>query len=371
MVQDRRSFLRLSAGVTFLAGSGLAVGVVAEEDGDEANAEDPIAWRYKGPHAIRNAIVGAGVLYTQTDGTLHAIDTSDGSPLWQRETPGATRGPLLDETRGYLGGTPIRGFDQETGDLHWESDLASPELAVGHDMVYTSSDGTIYALDPADGAIRWERACLEGEVDGEVVIAESPILGTSDGQSVYAYDSTVGQGGLIAVLDPETGESKATMSHEGPITDLIAGSGHIAIVPDHDTAYLYDLATQEVSSRNSNTMAHILETGVYVTVRRYGTLQVFDLEETAEQRWDSTTGHGVPAIVEDRLISAYGIDPLDPAGSDDEDRVLAYDLGTGEERWRHTFEESLWTGPETPIVADRDQAFVSRDGQLLAIELGA
>lgn len=84
--------------------------------------------------------VANGVLYSN-DQKLHAIDTADGSVLWETELPGSAATPQGDTPEG------------------WSSELTSFKFAappvVASGTVYATNGGTITAVAAGTGAIQW------------------------------------------------------------------------------------------------------------------------------------------------------------------------------------------------------------------------
>ncbi|USZ73454.1 PQQ-like beta-propeller repeat protein [Natronosalvus halobius] len=285
---------------------------------------------------------------------------------------GAERTLSTDGDALYVGGDPIRAIDAETGDVRWESEIDSLELAVGHGMVYTASDHTVYALDIEDGSIRWERERVEVETDDGTETAEELQFGDVSDDAVYVFDSSYapGRAGMFAGLDPETGETVVTVDHDESVTQLIAGSGYVALFPGYDATSLYDMATREVVASTSRTLDHTIVDETYFALGRDGTLSAFDLSENGDHAWTLDQYHSLPALEDETVLTAYGPDSADmPDDEDDEDRVIAYDLETGEERWRYAFDEREWIGSQESIVADEATVYVSRDGELLALRM--
>ncbi|WP_312907340.1 PQQ-binding-like beta-propeller repeat protein [Natronosalvus caseinilyticus] len=342
------------------------------EDGDGSHRERPteIAWRYDGAHDLGSTVIADDRIYTLAQGGVTALDAEDGSSEWKTGDIGAERTLSIDGDALYVGGDPIQAIDAETGEVRWESEIDSPELAVGHGMVYTASEHAVYALDAEDGSIRWERERVEVETDDGTETAEELQFGDVSDDAVYVFDSSYapGRAGMFAGLDPETGETVVTVDHDESVTQLIAGSGYVALFPGYDATSLYDMDTREVVASTSRTLDHTIVDETYFALGRDGTLSAFDLSESAEHVWTLDQYHSLPALEDETVLTVYGPDSADmPNDEDDEDRVIAYDLETGEERWRYAFDEREWVGTEESIVADENTVYVSREGELLAL----
>lgn len=116
------------------------------------------------PHPVA---VANGAVYAN-DGTLHALDTTDGSVLWQTELPGEAATPVGMPTSEDLPST-MQSFEFS----------APPVVADG--TVYATNGGTITAVAAGTGAIQWSYettgtgAWTPAVADGElyVVVSES------------------------------------------------------------------------------------------------------------------------------------------------------------------------------------------------------
>ncbi|MBF0558699.1 MAG: PQQ-like beta-propeller repeat protein [Nitrospirae bacterium] len=107
--------------------------------------------------------VGSGDANDVTDGTVYALNTSDGSLKWSKQidsmrASGAVVGP--DGTVYVSGGTSVFAFSPNGTQL-WRSTMGTagsltPALASAG-IIYsgTSSDGKLYALDATNGQTKW------------------------------------------------------------------------------------------------------------------------------------------------------------------------------------------------------------------------
>ncbi|MFP8958407.1 PQQ-binding-like beta-propeller repeat protein [Natrialbaceae archaeon A-CW3] len=373
----RRNVLAMGAALS-TAGVLASIGSTAADDGEgdedsRSHGKRPteVAWQYDGPHTISTTVTDDDRVYTLSDGRVYGIDAEDGSPSWETDDIGAGRSLAIDGDTLYVAADPIQAIDADTGEIQWQSEISSLEMAVGHDTVYTSSDDTVYALDADDGSIRWERESVTVEtVDGEET-AEELRLGDVAEDAVYVFDSSyaAGRAGMFAGLDPTTGETQVTVDHDESVTLLTAGSGHVGIFPGYDATYLYEMSTQEVVGNTSITLTHTITDETYFATGRDGSLSTWDLSDSGELAWTLEAYHSLPELVDNTVITAFGPDSASmPDEEDDEDRVMAFDLETGDELWRYVFDEREWFGPETSIVADENAVYVSRSGELWKLQ---
>jgi len=135
-----------------------------------------------GPVASTPAVAGGRVYALSFDGRLYAVNAATGELLWKF----ATQGERRFEARGLHGSLPRTQTFADPFDTY----LSSPVVAEGR-VYFGSSDGHVYALDAASGALVWKHRT------GDVVHA-SPALadgrvyvGSWDGK-LYALDAKTG-----------------------------------------------------------------------------------------------------------------------------------------------------------------------------------
>ncbi|MBP2251428.1 outer membrane protein assembly factor BamB [Halarchaeum solikamskense] len=105
-------------------------------------------------------VVGDERLYVAGwDGTIRALDRTDGTPVWTRER-GFVETPLaLDGPRLYHGLGDLRAYDTATGATLWsyapDATVRCAPAVVGDTVYVGRTDGALVALDRADGTERW------------------------------------------------------------------------------------------------------------------------------------------------------------------------------------------------------------------------
>jgi len=148
---------------------------------------------------------GLAVLGLQ-DGSVVALDLTDGSMRWRADTgTGARIGtvaidggrvfvPTLDG--GGAGSRTITTLDLATGGRLWR--LASPgdkstyAPAIGDGRaIVEGEDGSVTALDPATGAVLWQSRA-PGLVEVVAVVADGVSYGASNGGFAFALDAATG-----------------------------------------------------------------------------------------------------------------------------------------------------------------------------------
>ena len=154
-----------------------------------------------------------GTIYALFSSTLHAI-APDGTGKWAFDTGGfAVGAPAVDaEGRVYFGSADGKVYAVgPDGAKLWDFEVpGAPSGAVIAPMslgldgsVYVGGvyHSTLYALDPADGSIRWECDLSGPEEDDTKCFVAAPVVG-SDG-TVYV---TLRHDSKLYAIDPETGE---------------------------------------------------------------------------------------------------------------------------------------------------------------------
>ncbi len=113
------------------------------------------------------ALHDGNVIYAAFDGKVSAVSAKDGSPRWTYDAKLAVAGDVVVSDKRVLVGSrsyDLISLDAATGKEQWKhyywfSWIESPPM-VRDGVVYTgSSDATnIYALNLADGSLRWKTA---------------------------------------------------------------------------------------------------------------------------------------------------------------------------------------------------------------------
>ncbi|GGI07662.1 hypothetical protein GCM10011354_25210 [Egicoccus halophilus] len=175
------------------------------------------------------AVEGTGdaVVTVGPDGMLGSLDAASGDPGWSLEVPGAvsvraaraegTDWHVAVRTRdGLRSSVLLLTVDATRGSLGWQAEAANVALT-DRGPVLQDTEGTLWALDPADGTERWRletglpgatpqplgpRVVMLGQGGGLVVDAtdgrivrrlESPVVGLylRDGVALWADDDGV------------------------------------------------------------------------------------------------------------------------------------------------------------------------------------
>jgi outer membrane protein assembly factor BamB len=165
------------------------------------------------------------VVFGSSDGTLHAVSTS-GEPLWQVGLAAAPVAPLVIQAVGdptiriVVGaGDTLFSFDGD-GNRQWETVLEGGDISkaaaalrtpAGPERVIVAVGNTLYALDVATGRALW-RTVPSGARLGAPSIGNPNIIGDPN---VLVGD----EAGTLFSLDPRNGAIRARFDARAPISD--------------------------------------------------------------------------------------------------------------------------------------------------------
>jgi outer membrane protein assembly factor BamB len=184
------------AGTTRIGSAGAVVAI------DAATGQE--RWRIATAGDVGSVAVTGGVVYaaaSPANSTLLALDDATGKTLWSRDLPGCVcAAPAVGDGVLFVGSPDgVFAVDMANGDLRWRFAPADDARlqwtpAVAGDLVYASGSAPdIYALDAATGAERWHAAI---SALGSLPVSPPTV---ADGM-VY-----VGGDGLVVALDAVSG----------------------------------------------------------------------------------------------------------------------------------------------------------------------
>lgn len=177
-----------------------------------APAPHPL-WEYPlGSLTWASPVVHDGVAYVGArDGKFHAVRASDGVAVWTWSGPNRIDGRAVvtgDSVCFVDGKVNLVCLDRATGTLRWRTALhdekiaggPAPEnptfnrrtatpLVVGGTLYAGSSDGGLYALDAATGAVRWRFAANAPVFSGVTLLDDGSLLFAAMDGSVIRIDS--------------------------------------------------------------------------------------------------------------------------------------------------------------------------------------
>ena len=318
-------------------------------------ASGDVLWQFEaaGDAAVT---VAEGLVFTGGGRTAYAVDTATGEEVWSHDVGGdILTMPTVADGRVYYGGAQVaRALDVTSGDPVWTYEppardrgsrhLGSQNAAptVVEDTVYVSASRyeAVFAVDAATGEGRWT-ASLDGRRPAVVV----------DGV-LYTGGST-----LQATATDTAGSSRGTRVLQGTRNHHHAAAGEPE--PDLDTTPSAEGAgSNRWLGRTAAPVAGSSPTvhdGVAYVTDRSGTTYAFDVA-SGEERWRFEAegpSTAAPSMVGGRLFTVAGstLYRLDPA--------------TGEERFRASLPARVLGSP----TATGGLVFVlARDGTLAAFD---
>ena len=271
-------------------------------------------------HDLYEAVTDGLVLAQDDEGSLVALATGNGVPVWDTDLAVGGKPAVADGTiYAFVDAdeAALAALDAETGEEQWRvaADQAQVTLVgVTNGTIVSHEDSTVVARDAGTGEVSWNYT-----TEDRVSVA------AADGTVVAAVHTNADV--AISAVDLESGEESWTYEHP------------------------YDMYPSRPVVANGH---------VYVTLGDDG-LYAFDLE-SGEESWTFEAGDGVSgklAVDEDHVY--VGSDP----------HVYALDGETGEEVWRYDAGSRV---SGAPIVTDTQVYASSRTtggGALHAIEIAS
>ncbi len=290
--------------------------------------------------------MGELVLIGSCAGAFHAFDKGSGKPVWSYDVTADGAGqfhgdPLLKDDVVYIGtdGTTslVYAFDRDTGSVRWKTraDQVSPgisgfptDILPLAENLYTVGVGDhVVALGRRDGSVKWTFHGA-GSPDQRRYPAAAALAG---GRLLFA-----GVDGTVHALDPATGSVLWKRSFGSPFTTSVVPAEGDVIVGAADKQ-LYRLRPADGS-----TVARIelgqapgytpvvhgdvvyVSTGSELLAIRTSLAKVL-WSRTAAKEWSTPR----PRIWNGLVVAGDGGD------------LRALDAGTGEERWKESFEGTI------------------------------
>ena len=172
----------------------------------------PLAWGHEsGEYYLSSpAYVDGTIVVGAGDGGVYALDATTGRQKWRAQTEGRVRAsPAVANSRVYVGSYDGRVycFDLATGALRWRYDTEGTTLQSGSygfdrrsiqssptvddGVVYVGArDGFLYAINAADGKLRWRVDHKISWVITSPAVSEHMVyLGSSDAHFAQALDT--------------------------------------------------------------------------------------------------------------------------------------------------------------------------------------
>ncbi len=353
-----------------------------EKTGDFPNAtllkRPAVSWKFTAKRraaanvALPNADRGIGVsdpvyydgaVYFGDDaGTVHAVRTNDGLPLWETALEHRVyHAPFVDVSGVYCTSEPsgVMALNRSDGTRRWPARVDRPgaPLKAGPTLFVAGGDGIVYAFNAETGTIRWERNVLDELVDppgfdGKQARFDGsparPSNCASDGQTLY--QSIFDQCRVVAI-DCETGRERWSFQSGGWILGNATMTEECVLFGSQDQhCYCLDKRTGEVrwkfhtGSRIESGPA-VRDDSVYIPSCD-GTLYRINLQtgqavwkfQTTPEQPAQTAIYSAPLLLQETVCFAAG-----------EGQIYAVDIASGELKWkfRPSEQSEMYSSPAT------------------------
>ncbi len=150
---------------------------------DRATGAEKWKFTSRMPIASTPAIGGGRLYFVSSAGSLVALDLASGQPAWVF----ATEYERKFEAKGLHGYGP----SGQTMPDAWDVFTSSPAIAAGT-VYFGSGDGNVYAVDAANGALRWKFP-MRDVVHASPSIADGTVYVGSWGGDFHAIDAASGE----------------------------------------------------------------------------------------------------------------------------------------------------------------------------------
>jgi outer membrane protein assembly factor BamB len=347
-----------------------------------------VKWQVQTGGAVRSspAVTDTRVFVGSADGSLYALDRTNGRTVWSfgaggavDASPAVAHGLVVAAT---LGGR-IFAVEEGSGRLRWSLatgpalppntspaggwDLwASSPVIVGSTVIIGAPDGGVYSLDLGTGKQHW-RTQTNGRVRATPSVHDSLVVVGSWGGRVYGLDLRTGAERWVHRTEGDTLDSKKFGFDRRAVQSSAAIANRSVYVGSRDGAiYALDEATGQrrwrVSHRGSWVIGSPAVSGgmVYVGSSDGHFVQALD-PESGREIWNLPTAANVlasPVVVGNSLVIATA--RTDAAAGD----LLAVNPATGAVRWRLPLDEAT---NSTPAAAHGELYLGTEAGTVLAI----
>ncbi len=316
---------------------------------DATGPKSPVAVAWTYDRGGRFAVVDGTAYLATDDGSVHAIDATDGTREWETEistasgeaaavagSPAVADETVFVTTREW--DPDVVALDAATGDLRWRENELGYETnqapVVANGLAFVVADKVLYALEARSGERRWR-------FDPEPMTTED---GQKRGDSLQREAVAVANGTVFAVSNNrlfaravETGGERWTDAVDDWRSSTfsgrpIAADDVVAVVRD-DTVTIYDAETGERSSSVPVRSLDVLTADRVYAVTGGGATDrstVAGYEPTGDPVWQPSDDVGsiASAVVGPEAVYAG----LEKAG--DAAGVAALDRADGSRQWR-------------------------------------
>lgn len=296
-----------------------------------------------------SAVAFGNTIYIGTAaGSFHALAAGDGTPRWTWSGPNALYGTALvtaDRIFVLDARTELICLDRTTGRLAWRTRLHDarrggplPEnetfnrrtavpILVDDTLYCGSTDGGLYALDPASGEVRFRH-------DARTKIVSAPSV---DGGRLFLG----GLDGGVVVFDLRSRREIARTTLSGAISSTPVPAGDILVVGCRDYT-LYGLKRGDLSIAWTfsfwfswvESAPAVVDGLAYIGGSDFARVTALD-PHTGRPRWSTATGGltwGTPLVTEDAVFAGTSAqrDAIIPHRGG----IVALDRKTGAPLWR-------------------------------------
>ena len=162
-----------------------------------------LTWQWAGEVGASGAtspVVGGGIVYIASDGTIFAFQASNGTPLWSHlscsgqgtvEAAWSPQALLVGD-----GGGDLAAYDPVTGSQIWcrdERGSITSAPAMDATSVYITNGADVVAADPLTGNERWRFTPSDFSPVTNTPAVSNGVVYVTGGSSVFALDSATGQ----------------------------------------------------------------------------------------------------------------------------------------------------------------------------------
>lgn len=314
-------------------------------------------------HVQASPVIAGGMVYTagsdlNDPSASHAValDAATGRVLWTTKQPNAGDALGIAVCNGRVFLTTLfdhalRAYDAATGGLLWTLRLdAAPESpTLGRGRIYfQTNQGTVYAVDPASGAVVWQRSFSESPDASPALYRGRLFLTGHNSRKLRALDADDGRLLWEKTL-PDFTESSPTVV-DGILYESVATAGTYALSAATGALVWHqgtpDAVVSPVTVDDSSAYVGDLD----------GVLYAFD-RATGQPRWSAPLGGRFSVI--NSPVAANGVVYAPTTG------IFALDAATGQQLW------SASTGPaySDPAVLDGVLYVGDSNGKLQAFHL--
>lgn len=324
-------------------------------------------WKLATAGAVRSqpAFSGDAVIFSSDDGSLYAANAGTGARLWKTDIHNSLKRVPLDDPN--MGST-------------YDYDFMTSSPVVANGTVYVgSSDGTVYALDAASGAVSW-RFQTTDRVRATPAVADGVVyIGSWDG---YLYALKADTGTLVwkTLLGSDGAPKYLTLPIQ---STAFVDKGAVYCASRKAATFAVDIKTGTPLWETSNGGGNWLESSPVVRNGKVyiGSSVASKLNVYAASTGDALPGFNVaaaawstPLVTDDAVfIGSEGL----PGGADLGGGVWAINTASGSasvSRWfypvSNTIEPTGINGVNSsPVMVDRVLYFGGLDGRLYALDV--